>query len=87
MSNKWCYIIVTAISFLAILAGCHIGPDKPDVDDRGRKVYPLGEEIYDSDINSGLSFEYIMVDDHEYLMAKGYRMYGLAHSPKCPCHK
>lgn len=87
MSNKWCYITVTAAMVLAILAGCHIGPDKPEVDDNGRKVYPLGKEMYDPDSSAGLAFEYIMVDGHEYLVASGFRRYGLTHSPKCLCHK
>ena len=87
MSNKWLYITGTAAMVLAILAGCCCGHDKPEVDDLGRKVYPIGERRYDSDTNAGLAFEYIMVDGHEYLAAKGFRRYGLTHSPKCPCYK
>ncbi len=87
--SDWLFAIVClgCIVFAGLQAGCHIGPDKPEVDDNGRKVYPLGEAVYDTDTHADLTFEYIMVDGHEYLAARGFRRYGLAHSPKCPCHK
>ena len=87
--SDWVFVIVClgCIVFAGLQAGCHIGPDKPEKDDHGRVVYNIGQDMYEGPDPTSIMFEYIMVDGHEYLAARGYRKYGLTHSPKCPCHK
>lgn len=74
---------------LCALLGCSESP----VDENGRHV---AEKSGDSSVfvvrtskgGGEWSFTYVVVDGHEYLMMSGgpHRS-GLAHSPKCECHK
>ena len=33
------------------------------------------------------TFQYVLVDEHEYLVMTAGNRAGITHSPKCPCHK
>ncbi len=75
-----------AIGLLCFLIGCSESP----VDESGRNV---AEKSGTNEFNvvlfpgdGGLTFRYIMVDGHEYIVMMGsfYRN-GLTHSPKCQC--
>ena len=73
------------IGLLCLLVGCSESP----VDESGRHV---AERSGTNEFNVVLcpgngywTFQYIMVDGHEYLVMTGCNRTGLTHSPKCPC--
>ena len=76
-----------AIGLLCLLVGCSESP----VDENGRHVAERkGTNEFNVFLcpgNGEWTFQYIMVDGHEYLVMTGIHRSGFTHSPKCPCHK
>lgn len=69
---------------LCFLFGCSESP----VDENGRHVAEKSGNSFDVIIYPGsgtLTFNYVVVDGHEYLVMTGSHRSGLTHSPKCPC--
>ena len=74
-----------SIGLLCFLVGCSESP----VDESGRHIAKRrGTNEFNLVLcpgNGEWTFQYIMVDGHEYLVMTGFRRTGLTHSPKCPC--
>ncbi len=77
-----------AIGLLCLMfLGCSESP----VDESGRHVAERnGTNEFNVVLYSGsgkLTFLYIMIDGHEYVLMLGSHISGLTHSPKCQCLK
>ncbi len=77
--------LITIGLLLCFLIGCSESP----VDKDGRRIAERrGTNEFNVVLYSGRgewTFQYIMVDGHEYLIMIGFQRSGLTHSPKCPC--
>ena len=73
-----------AIGMCLMFLGCSESP----VDENGRHIAEKSEDKFVLNMYPGggtLTFHYIKVDGHEYLIMTGTHRSGLTHSPKCSC--
>ena len=77
-------MLATAVCLGVLLSGCSESP----VDGQGRHVATRTQGGFDlrfAPSARGCTFQYVMVDGHEYIIMAMTHRSGLAHSPKCPC--
>lgn len=70
--KKFLIVLISLLCF----AGCNQQPAK---DDKGRDVYKVN--VY---YNAGI-LEYMIFDEHEYVLWRNGNRGGICHSPKCKC--
>jgi len=77
-------IVVISLGVIMMFLGCSkSGERKKNLN--SIPVYEMGREFGYGDIVGQNGFQYIIVDNHEYLVFAKFHRFEMTHSPRCKC--